>query len=146
MDDIPPPSAPSVKDAEPAGFAEFYAAYPRKKSRRSAAVAYGKALKRASAAQIAEGLAAVVQGWKTSGRTAEHTPYPATWLNADGWLDEPDTAPAPPAARTPASGRVQGAAYDAQFAQVFGRFMDPDETPAPALSSGPAINGKEIHA
>lgn len=124
-------SAPSGarQGAEPDGFAEFYAAYPRKKSRRTAATAYAKARKRATAAEILTGLAMVVAGWKASGRTMEHTPYPASWLNADGWLDEPDAAATPGRRPATASGRTQGAAFDEQFANVFGRFADQDATP-----------------
>lgn len=85
---VEPPVEPSGKNStrEPATFAEFYAAYPRKAARPKAVEAYRKALKRASADQILSGAIAYRSD---PNRDDTYTAYPSTWLNRDGWDDAP---------------------------------------------------------
>ena len=76
-------------DDEPPGFAEWYDAYPRKKARPHAAKAYAAALKRGATPEI------LLAGARRYAEQRKHedprfTKHPATWLNADGWLDEED--------------------------------------------------------
>lgn len=74
---------------EPAGFAEFYDRFPRQRHRRQAVVAYERALSRgATPATILSGLVRLLPDFAS--RSADKVPYPKTWLNADGWMDEPD--------------------------------------------------------
>ena len=72
-------------DAE---FEAFYTAYPRKKEPGAAERAYAKARKRASASVILAGLSRLQPEWAR--REPDKIPYPASWLNARGWEDEPD--------------------------------------------------------
>lgn len=72
--------------AEPAGFAEWYLAYPRHDSRPAAATAYGRALERATADVL---LAAALRHRHDPNRQDTYTKHPATWLNNDGWLNGP---------------------------------------------------------
>jgi hypothetical protein len=74
------------------GFAAFWASYPRKAGKRTAAAAYDRAVKRASAQQILDGLQQQIPAWTDP----QFIPHPTTWLNRDGWLDDP----APPAGST----------------------------------------------
>jgi hypothetical protein len=75
-------------------FHHFYAAYPRKKEPMDAFKAYSKARRAgASYEAIMHGLQAEVAGWQAAGRPKDKTPYPASWLNATGWMSEPDEAP-----------------------------------------------------
>lgn len=69
-----------------ASFAEFWAVYPAKAGRRAAHRAYGQALKRADHAAI---LAGAQRYAHDPTRKPEFTKHPATWLNADCWLDKP---------------------------------------------------------
>ncbi len=70
---------------EPEGFADFYAAYPRREARRAASQAYSAALKRgASVGDLAAGL----QRYQFQ-TDRNYQPLPATWLNQDRWRDEP---------------------------------------------------------
>jgi hypothetical protein len=62
-------------------FLEFWEVYPRKVARGDALKAYLKALSRASHAEILAG----VKRYKPDPKFTKH---PATWLNADCWLDE----------------------------------------------------------
>jgi uncharacterized protein YdaU (DUF1376 family) len=62
-------------------FLEFWEAYPRKVAKGDALKAYLKALSRASHAEI-------VAGAKRYKPDPKFTKHPATWLNADCWLDE----------------------------------------------------------
>ncbi len=82
------------------GFAEFWTAYPRKKSKAAAERAWAKI--RPGEELQAEILAALEQAkqsqdWQKEG--GQYIPYPATWLNARGWEDELE--PAAPERRQP---------------------------------------------
>lgn len=65
---------------------DFWPRYPRKVSKRAALRAFKAALKRAPLDSILDGLEAALPEF--SKRDADKVPYPATWLNADGWADE----------------------------------------------------------
>lgn len=73
-------------------FGAFWAEYPRKKDRFAAIRAYNAAVKITPDWMILQGLRAEILGWKRSKRPVSKIPYPATWLNAAGWLNDPDTA------------------------------------------------------
>ncbi len=78
------PGQPDEPDEPGDGFAEFYAAYPRKEARRKAEQAWRAALKRADRDTIMAGLARFpFQGDR------QFVPLPASWLNADRWADQP---------------------------------------------------------
>lgn len=78
-------------------FDDFYARYPRKAERPTAERAWKRATKRAKPEAIMAGLASHVADWKRN-RPSHRIPYPATWLNADSWNDQPTRAgPDPPA-------------------------------------------------
>lgn len=104
---------PLSRSDERGAFAEFYKAYPRKKEPREAEQAFRKAVGRMVKARgvlpsVAESFlvakaAEAARMWAEEGRPADRIPYPASWLNAGGYLDEPDqplkpavAAPAPP--------------------------------------------------
>ena len=74
-------------EPEPAGFAEFYAAYPRHVARRAAAKAYAKALTRAAPETILAGARRLAADPNLP--EPRYIRHPATWLNADGWADDP---------------------------------------------------------
>ena len=77
------------------GFAEWYLAYPRKKKRKDAARAFANLIQ---AGEIAlPDLMAKTQAFNTAESARpenerQFIPYPATWLNSGGYLDEPDAA------------------------------------------------------
>lgn len=72
-------------------FTEFWAAYPRRKQKGEARAAWDKARKRATLAEILDG----AERLAAAGGDPAYIPYPATWLNRDGWNDEPDPQPTP---------------------------------------------------
>ncbi len=82
-----PPNPPSKKTRKkPADSPElvaFWEAYPLKRSKGRVRVALAKALAKAPATEIMAGLARAK--WPSD---PQYIPYPASWLNADGWLDE----------------------------------------------------------
>lgn len=71
------------------GFQEFYQASPRKKDPRGAERAYRAALSRG---HTPAALLAGIQRYaaEVAGREPDKIKYPASWLNADAVLDEPD--------------------------------------------------------
>lgn len=73
-------------------FDTFWREYPRKKSKGTAQKAFAKALNRTTFDTIMTALRAlkVTQDWTKNG--GQYVPYPATWLNADGWNDEVGSA------------------------------------------------------
>jgi biotin operon repressor len=82
-----PPIAPP-RGGEPEGFADFWEAFPRQRrgSKDKAKRAYAQALKRASAAEIAEGLELYVKSKDVADGYAKGA---AAWLNDDRWADRP---------------------------------------------------------
>ncbi len=73
-------------DTLSADFAAWWSEYPRKKAKGAAVRAYKTARKKADATTILSGLRAALPEFAQ--RQPEHVPYPATWLNAEGWTDE----------------------------------------------------------
>lgn len=85
-----------TKELEPNNYIKefdtFWNAYPKKADKRAAQKAFARALKRAEAATIIEGAQRYADD---PNRKPEFTKYPATWLNADAWANEPMAAPSP---------------------------------------------------
>ena len=81
-DNRPPPLTP------PDGFAEFWAAYPRRAGRRAAEAAWTRAVARAKVAPAVI-VAAAAAYRDDPNREDAYTAHPATWLNQDRWDDEP---------------------------------------------------------
>ena len=76
-------------------FEEFYATYPRKKSREDARKAWGQAIAKGfTPDEIMDGLRHNLQAMRA--KDPQFVPYPATWLRAGGWADEPDVGFSPP--------------------------------------------------
>lgn len=101
-------------------FDAFWSAYPKKKSKDTAAKAFAKAMGRIAdhdpLAVILAGIERALPGWDDP----RFIPYPATWLNAAGWEDEAPTI-AKPRPERPANDRPDRFAakqsnYDAAFA------------------------------
>lgn len=69
-------------------FDTFWKAYPNKKSKGTARKAFDKALKKTTFDTIMNALEQAKQSrqWLKDG--GDFIPYPATWLNAEGWEDE----------------------------------------------------------
>jgi hypothetical protein len=72
----------------------FWQTYPRKAGKRTAQTAFERALRRSSLVAILEGAARYRDD---PNREAQFTAHASTWLNRDGWEDEPlpqrNTAP-----------------------------------------------------
>jgi hypothetical protein len=82
--------AKNPKDWPKDGFERWYALYPRKKDRGTAKRAFAKAQARGLIG-FEELLAATTRYAKgMSDKETEYIKYPASWLNADSYLDEPD--------------------------------------------------------
>lgn len=71
-------------------FETFWAAYPRKEAKRQAWKAWGKAIERATPERITAGASRYAND---PNREEQFTKHGSTWLNADGWEDEPLPAP-----------------------------------------------------
>ena len=86
--------------AEPDGFAEFWAAYPVKKGKKTAAVAWRRAV--GSDAELAARIVADVadRAARDDGWLRGYQPHPTTYLNQERWTDDVTERPAQP--RTPA--------------------------------------------
>jgi hypothetical protein len=87
-----PPKGRTVHEFPP-GFAEFWAAYPRKVAKDAAAKAFAK--RKVSAGLLAVILKAVSEqsawdSWKRDG--GQYIPHPATWLNDGRWQDERESS------------------------------------------------------
>lgn len=67
------------------GFDVFWSLYPRKVGKRTALAAYQRASSRASDDVIVDGLRQQLPSWTDP----RYIPHPTTWLNRDGWEDDP---------------------------------------------------------
>jgi len=76
------------------GFAEFYAAYPRKKGRIAAAKAWQRLDPDAALRAAIMGALERQKGWP-GWQDANFIPHPVTWLNGRRWEDVCDPAPVP---------------------------------------------------
>jgi hypothetical protein len=87
----PTPTRGITTQARDDGFAEFWAAYPRKVGKPLALKAYRKALLDIPGPDppqiVLAGLRAHLPGWAEA--EPEMIPHPTTWLNRDGWNDQP---------------------------------------------------------
>jgi hypothetical protein len=72
-------------------FDQFYEVYPRKRAKGAAKKAFKNALSRATTEEILAGVKRYAA--ECVGREAQFIKMPASWLNAECWLDEPDKKP-----------------------------------------------------
>jgi hypothetical protein len=89
---LPPPS--------PAGFDDWYSIYPRKKEPQAAKKAFAKVLASSLIAlpALMEKTSAFAATWAARPKEdRKFIPYPASWLNAGGYDDEPDGSGSEPA-------------------------------------------------
>ena len=84
--DIPPISPPQGDDRATA-FTRFWSAYPRKVGKKTAETKFKTALQRADAETIIAGAHRLADDPNLP--EAQFIPHPSTWLNRDGWEDEP---------------------------------------------------------
>jgi uncharacterized protein YdaU (DUF1376 family) len=79
-----------VVKADPDGFDEFWQEVPRKAGKGAARKAYAQAIKKADP----QTLIAAIQRYaeERRGKDEKYTAHPATWLNAERWLDAPPKA------------------------------------------------------
>lgn len=82
---------PSIEPAVDALFAEWWEAVPLKKAKGAAQRAYRTALKLASPAELLAGIRRYAA--EVAGREQRYIAHPASWLNAQRWLDEPARNP-----------------------------------------------------
>ncbi len=73
-------------------FEKFWESYPKRKSKGQALKTWDKLQKEKVLPELSVLLSAVAaakagQDWQRDG--GQYIPYPSTWLNASGWLDEP---------------------------------------------------------
>jgi hypothetical protein len=82
-------NAPLLFPIEADEFETFWKAYPRRTAKGPARVAFMKARKTASLAQLLAG----IERYKVMKPTYADWAHPATWLNQERWLDEEDATP-----------------------------------------------------
>ncbi|MBH0778778.1 hypothetical protein [Nocardia bovistercoris] len=83
-----PSTAPQpTANANPPGFVEFWAAYPRRTDKGGARKAYAKATARTDPAAILEGARRFAADPNLP--EPQYIPHAATWLNGERWTDEP---------------------------------------------------------
>ncbi|MCU1647123.1 MAG: hypothetical protein JWN03_7398 [Nocardia sp.] len=81
-----PSTAPRPTPTEAPGFAEFWAAYPRRTDKGGARRAYAKAITRAAPDDVLAGAHRFAADPNLP--EPQFVPHPATWLNGERWTDE----------------------------------------------------------
>ncbi|XAO35481.1 RepA-like replication initiator [Gordonia phage Morgana] len=74
-------------------FETWYSAYPRHVAKRPAFLAFVEAIKRVGLEELMAATRSYAEVRK--GQPADKTPHPASWLNADRWLDDTSDAGGP---------------------------------------------------
>lgn len=83
-----PRTSPAVTTpVDASDFERWWSIYPRKVGKRAAAAAYSRACRRANALVL---LAGATRYRDDPNRRDAFTAHPTTWLNRDGWADEPE--------------------------------------------------------
>lgn len=77
---------PQAQALEDASFDEFWKIYPLRRDKAAAKRAFRRALKKTDLASLLEGARRYADD---PNRASSFTKYPATWLNAEAWLDGP---------------------------------------------------------
>ena len=85
--DTCPPATPSSVSDPANRFEEFWNAYPRKVGKQKAATKYKAAIKRSSEDAVIDGAHRLANDPNLPEQT--FIPHPTTWLERDGWNDEP---------------------------------------------------------
>jgi len=86
----PAPTSASMEEGGPGEgtmFDAFWSAYPRKVGKRNARTAFGRAVLRTGDASVIQ--AGAERYRDDPNRLDEFTAHPTTWLNRDGWDDDP---------------------------------------------------------
>ena len=88
---------PRVKKDYTAEFDQFWQAYPKKKAKEDAARAFATARSKTDLQTMLDAIAAqkLSQDWQKDG--GQFIPFPATWLRAGQWADQPTEIIAPTA-------------------------------------------------
>ena len=109
------------------GFADFYAAYPRREKRKDAARAWKKLT--VEQRRLATGVAALMTNLVAQGLGPEkknYIPLPTTFLNGERWEDWREGAPA---AWCDTGGNGKQAEREASIQRAMARFQDEREVP-----------------
>jgi hypothetical protein len=107
-----------IKTDTRGAFESFWRIWPRRIGKPKAQTAFGQACKRTSPEEIIAGAATWAQHWGNERTDPQFIPHPTTWLNRDGWNDQPPD----PAARAPVEPKG--------FANIRRVFADAIETSA----------------
>jgi len=107
-----PDASPSASPVRQADFDAFWERYPRKVGKPKAQAAYRQARKRATVDEILTGLDRHLPAWRRLDRmgNGDKIPHPTTWLNRDGWGDDPPPTPSAGRPNRPAENRAKIAA------------------------------------
>ena len=81
-----PPLEPSRNNMYEEEFEKFWQIYPRKVAKGAARRAWLKATRSSDIQTIIEGVTRYAEN--SDDEAKQYTPYPATWLNSERWLDE----------------------------------------------------------
>ena len=92
QDDAPEKSRDRVRDRDTLvrDFDQFYAAYPKKKSRGDAEKAFAKVHGSVPLETLLTAISTLSESPDWRRDDGRYIPYPASWLNAKGWLDVED--------------------------------------------------------
>lgn len=125
---------------EPSDFDRFYATWPRKVGRPAALRAFTAAVRRGTPPALITAGAAAYARWATETKQdPQFVPYPATWLNRDGWNDQlvwPEQRPTTERPR-------RLTAVEQNLAEFEAAYGDPPPPPMPEL---PAVRPFPHHA
>ena len=109
LPDASPPASVPVRQSD---FDAFWERYPRKVGKPKAQAAYRQARKRSTVDEILTGLDRHLPAWRRLDRmgNGDKIPHPTTWLNRDGWGDDPPPTPSAGRPNRPAENRAKIAA------------------------------------
>ncbi|MGW1740497.1 hypothetical protein ACWCPQ_16995 [Nocardia sp. NPDC001965] len=115
-------TAPRPVSVDPAGFVEFWAAYPRRTDKGGARKAYAKAARKVDPSVIVAAARRLADDPNLP--EPRFIPHPSTWLNGERWDDGP--LPSRFASAAPADGRPTLTPGEMKFARAEALKSNPD--------------------
>ncbi|QKZ15896.1 hypothetical protein [Spirosoma sp. KUDC1026] len=87
--DISPLTPKGKPSAYPSDFEQLWSIWPRREGKREALKAYQQATRRGTHDEITSGCTAIANAHRDCATPDRFIPHLATWLNRDGWHDDP---------------------------------------------------------
>lgn len=117
-------------------FDRFWKVYPRKVGKAGARKAFKQACQRADLEEIIDGASQLRRLHESGRKSMQYLPHPSTWLNRDGWTDDPEHVA--PSEESTTDNRVRG------FLDIANSYLQGEATHAEVGNGSPARHDQRL--